>query len=58
MTDEERSLADELDAYMAKPSSREDQAAADRRRSRDYTNLDSEGVSLAMRLDRLTNVRP
>ena len=54
LSPEERVLADELDRYMKRPS-REDEDRADRLARRDYTNLDAEGVSLALRLDQLTN---
>ena len=57
LTPEERALADELDRYMKKPS-RENENRADRRARRDYTNHDAEGVSLALKLDSLTGVRP
>ena len=58
LTAEERELAQELDRYMKKPA-RGDDDAADRAFRRDYTGLGSaDAVSLALRLDSLTGVRP
>lgn len=59
MSDEERSLAEQFDQLMAKPTSREDEEAADRRARRDYSQFDTaDAVSLAMKLDALTGIRP
>jgi hypothetical protein len=58
LSEEERELAEQFEAFMRKPPSGEDEAAAERAFLRNYTGLGAEGVSLALRLDSLTGLRP
>jgi hypothetical protein len=59
LTEDERELADALDAYAAKAPSRDEQEAVRKAATRNYTGLrgGADAIILAIRLDDLTNAR-